>query len=83
PNPFNPATDISFELEQPSDIRLMIVNPLGQIVRTVANGDRPAGRHSVVWDGRDDQGREVASGVYIVRLVAGPMAVNSRAVLLR
>lgn len=68
PNPFNPSTVISFDLEHSASARLWIVNSLGQTVRTLLDGTVEAGQHSVHWDGRDDQGRGVAAGVYFHRL---------------
>jgi glycosidase len=71
PNPFNPATVISFQLPVNSRVKLSVYNTLGQIVRQLISGEMPAGRQSVVWDGRDGRGVEVASGVFVVRLEAG------------
>ncbi|HXF48916.1 MAG TPA: T9SS type A sorting domain-containing protein [Verrucomicrobiae bacterium] len=68
PNPFNPQTTISYILPQSSPVRLQIFNLLGQPVRTWAEEEQSAGRHSVVWDGRDDNGKALSSGVYFYRL---------------
>ena len=65
PNPFNPVTRIAFTLPEPGPIRLVILNTRGQIVRILAEGAYPAGRHMVSWDGRDRGGRKVASGIYV------------------
>jgi flagellar hook assembly protein FlgD len=70
PNPFNPETTISYELPEAADIRLIIADLSGQMVRTLVQGMHQAGRYSVVWDGRDTKGRVVASGVYLYRLEA-------------
>ena len=71
PNPFNPTTTIRYTLSEASDVRLVIYNVLGQPVRVLVNGAQGAGVYNVVWDGRDGQGHEVTSGVYLYRLVAG------------
>ena len=72
PNPFNPATTIQFTLSQSTGARLQIFDIGGQLVRTLVDERRSAGRHSAMWDGRDDAGRGIASGVYVARLlVAG------------
>jgi photosystem II stability/assembly factor-like uncharacterized protein len=71
PNPFNPTTVISFQLSVSSEISLAIYNSLGQLVRQVARGKFASGKHSVVWDGRDDRGQRVASGNYFYELSAG------------
>jgi hypothetical protein len=70
PNPFNPSTEISFALPQPTDVNLSIYNVLGQHVRNLANGYMEAGKHSVTWDGRDENGNVAASGIYFYRIQA-------------
>jgi hypothetical protein len=83
PNPFNPRTEIPFELAQPGGVRLTVWNLLGQRVRTLVDGTLPAGRHAYVWEGRDEGGRPVASGVYFYRLETPEGAFGRRMVLLR
>ena len=83
PNPFNPATRIPYALASDGDVRLVLYNTLGQRVRTLVDGYRSVGEHSVLWDGRDDAGRAVASGVYVVRMVAGEFVTARRVTLLR
>ena len=68
PNPFNARTTIGFELDRGQPVSLRVHNLTGQQVTTLAEGVYPEGVFAVSWDGRDDQGREVASGVYLVRL---------------
>jgi hypothetical protein len=71
PNPFNGAaapTVIRYELPQPGFAELRVYNLLGQAVRTLHQAALPAGFHEIAWDGRDDQGRLVAAGVYLYRL---------------
>jgi hypothetical protein len=67
PNPFNASTTISFSLPQPGNVQLEIYNLLGQRMRTLLN-DRVTVSSSRQWDGKDDRGRIVASGVYFARL---------------
>ena len=81
PNPFNPATTIAYSLPETSSVRLDIYNLKGQLVRTLVNGEMPAGRHSVAWNGRDMHNKAVASGVYFYRL-ATPMATQTKRMLL-
>jgi hypothetical protein len=64
PNPFNPATEISFELPQAAQVRLEIYDSRGRLVRRLLQGTLPAGWHRPTWRGRDDSGQRVASGVY-------------------
>ena len=65
PNPFNPATVIRFQLPVFSEVTLSLYNLRGQLVRRLVAGEMPAGEHSVVWDGSNDAGARVASGVYV------------------
>ncbi len=68
PNPFNPTTAIAFALPRASQVTLEVYNVLGQKVRTLVDGMHQAGYYSVVFDGRDDARKELASGVYLYRL---------------
>jgi hypothetical protein len=83
PNPFNPSTTISFQLPVVSEVKLAIYNSNGQLVRTLYSGERAAGRHRVVWDGRDDHGQRVASGVYIYLIRAGSFAAQHKLLLMK
>lgn len=71
PNPFNPATTIAFTLDRPQVARLRIIDAAGHSVRVLADESFAAGRHVRTWDGRDDAGRGMASGVYWAELTAG------------
>ncbi len=68
PNPFNPITAIAFYLPHVSRITLHVYDIAGHRVRTLVSGSMSPGRHRVIWDGTDDSGRTVASGVYLYRL---------------
>ena len=68
PNPFNPTTTISFALPAGGTVSLVVYDITGTPVRTLVSGVLPAGRHSALWDGLDDAGRDAASGVYLCRL---------------
>jgi hypothetical protein len=68
PNPFNASTQISFALPQAGSVRLEIYNILGQPVRTLLNGDQPAGERSILWNGTDNSGRGLSSGVYFYKI---------------
>ncbi len=83
PNPFNPTTAISFQLSVNSDIQLVIYNANGQFVRQLARGKFASGRHQVVWDGRDDHGRRVASGIYFYQLSAGGLRSTRGMILIK
>lgn len=83
PNPFNPETVLKFNLPEASRVSLNVYNILGQVVRTLVDEELPAGAHSVVWDGKNGQGSDVASGVYFYRIKAGDFESTMRMTLLR
>ena len=83
PNPFNSNTVIRFALPQPSQIELATYNLLGQLVAVLVQGPSEAGTFSVRWDGRDQAGRAVASGVYLYQLRAGEYTEVRKLLLLR
>lgn len=83
PNPFNPRTTISFSLPQAGVARLAVYDVAGHVVRTLADGHLDAGEHSVDWDGRDSNGRALASGSYFARLEAGGSVRSTRMSLVR
>ena len=81
PNPFNPRTTIRYSLPQATPVRLSIYDLQGRLVRGLVNESRPAGEWSAEWDGRDDSGRAVASGSYVVRLVTDQGVRSSKVTL--
>jgi len=83
PNPFNPATSISFSLAEDRNTSLVVYDALGRTVRTLVNGPLPSGTHTMRWDGRDDTGEAVSSGVYLYRLTAGGVTETKRMTLVR
>jgi hypothetical protein len=83
PNPFNPQTRIAFDLAAPGAVKLEVYDLQGTRVRTLVDEARAAGRHEVAWDGRDDAGRAVASGMYMARLAAGEVREMKKMVLLK
>ena len=83
PNPFNPETTIRFDLPRSEEIDLALYSLIGQKVTSLARGHREAGTYSLRWDGRDDSGRKLASGVYLYRLTAGDRVETKKLLLLR
>lgn len=83
PNPFNPTTNIRFNLSKSGHVRLVIYNILGRRVTTLVDEDLPAGHKLVTWDGKDDLGKEVASGVYFYRIKAGDFVQSKKMVLMK
>ena len=83
PNPFNPSTTISFTLPAREQVTVSIYDANGRLVRTLLNDSRDYGTHSVTWDGRDDAGTTVGSGVYFYRLSAGKYSESKKMVMLK
>jgi len=83
PNPFNPSTQISYQIGEPGDVQLVIYNALGQEVRELVSSRQDAGRYQVAWDGTDAIGNHVASGVYIYHLSTGRHVATGRMMMLK
>ncbi len=83
PNPFNPTTTISIALPNDSPVKLEIFDISGRKVRTLVSGSLPAGRHEIVWDGRNAAGTSVSSGVYLYRINAGRFTQTRKMMLMR
>lgn len=78
PNPFNPSTTIEYTLPHDAPVSLTIYNILGQKVRTLVNEHQPAGYKRIVWDSKDDEGCEVASGIYFYKIKAGEFTKSKK-----
>ena len=83
PNPFNPETVIPFALPEASQVRLTIYNVLGQQVARLVDDRLSAGFHKISWNGRDEYGRQVASGLYFVRMQALDFRTVRKVMLLK
>jgi hypothetical protein len=83
PNPFNPATTITFELPRASAVHLVVYDVAGRQIRELVRANRRAGRHDTIWDGRNDANAPVASGVYFYRLHAGEFTATKKMILLK
>ena len=83
PNPFNPRTSIEFGLPSASHVQLVVFDTLGRRVRTLVDAHRPAGNHSVLWDGRDQRGARVATGIYLYRLRGAGSEITKRMILMK
>ena len=83
PNPFNPSTVISYQLSGISEVRLAIYNLLGEKIATLVDARQNAGNHQVQWNGRDQSGQQVSSGIYLYRLEAEGGARSRKMILLR
>lgn len=84
PNPFNPTTNISFSIVEKSEIEISIFNMKGQKVKTLVKTTYQKGNHSILWDGDDDLGESVSSGVYLYKLkVNGKSEAMKKCLLLK
>jgi hypothetical protein len=83
PNPFNPYTRIDFELDYARHVSVAIYDLAGRRVRHLVDSPMPAGRHSTLWDGRDQRGRRVASGVYFSRMQSDDRVQTRKMVMLK
>ncbi|UCD37878.1 MAG: hypothetical protein JSW54_13830 [Fidelibacterota bacterium] len=83
PNPFNPVCTIPYDLPGHTVVRIIVFNLLGHEVVRLVDGHRPAGRHQVVWNGRDGGGREVPAGMYITRMMTPQINQSIKIVLLK
>ena len=83
PNPFNPSTTIEFELPERCDVSLAVFNVLGQKLVELVRGEMAAGHHTVVWDGRGDNGEVLPSGVYFYRISSDQFTESKKMLLLK
>ena len=83
PNPFNPATTIEYSIAKDSQVNLSVYNAQGQLVRTLVDGVKPRNNYRVDWDGTDNRGVHVSSGVYFYTLTAGAFTQTRKLVLLK
>jgi len=83
PNPFNPETAIEYDLKKNSQVKISIYNTLGQKVATLYEGQQVAGKHRLVWDGRNDKGIRLATGTYMYRMEADGATQTKKMLLLK
>ena len=83
PNPFNGTTTIAYTIGERSHVDIRLYDPAGRLVKTIETAVRGQGRHAVVWNGKDNSGHAVASGVYFCRLKAGKVMQTRKVIYLR
>ncbi|MFQ5584136.1 MAG: T9SS type A sorting domain-containing protein [Calditrichia bacterium] len=83
PNPFNPTTDIEYTIAQSGNYTLTVYNVIGQKVRTLANDYHPVGNYRVRWDGLDNAGIRVGSGIYFYTLQGKNLNLTKKMILLK
>jgi len=83
PNPFNPTTSIKYDMPKAGDVQIAVFNVLGQRVTDLINGYQEAGSHEVVWNGKDDAGSSVASGIYFYRIKTSEFSDTKKMLLMK
>ena len=84
PNPFNPTTTISFDIAQASSfVTLDIYNIKEQKVKTLVNDDLEVGKHTILWDGKDDSGKSVSSGIYFYKMKTAKYTSTRKMILMK
>jgi hypothetical protein len=83
PNPFNPETTIGYQISQTGNVRLIIYNTMGQAVRMLVDGHQNPGSYEAVWDGKDENGLTLGSGMYLVRMEAGKFTSMRKVVMMK
>ncbi|HPI24881.1 MAG TPA: choice-of-anchor J domain-containing protein [Candidatus Cloacimonadota bacterium] len=83
PNPFNPLTTIRYYLKEGGPVNIEIINLKGQMVRRLESGAKSSGEHSVVWDGKDDNGKDQGSGVFFYKLKCGSYSGSKKMIMLK
>ena len=83
PNPFNPETSITYQVPKTSLVKIEVFKLLGQKLRTLVNEERNPGSYQIMWNGLDDQGKSVSSGVYLYKMQSGDFSTIKKMVLVR
>ena len=83
PNPFNPTTEIGFELSKEGYVELNIYDATGKLVKTLIDGEKEAAYHTVYWNGTNNAGKALPSGVYVYTLKAGEYSESKTMILLK
>jgi len=83
PNPFNPSTTINFSLPQKQMVKLIVYDILGKEVKTLVNGEKDAGSYNVQWNGTNNNGVNVSTGIYIYRITAGSFIQEKKMILMK
>lgn len=83
PNPFNPNTTINYTLMEPGEVKIIIYNSLGQKIKTLIDNHQTSGRHSIAWNGQDEYGNNVSSGIYFYQLEVNNNTISKRMILMK
>ena len=82
PNPFNPETTIHYDIKDATNVRLNVYNVKGQLVRSLVHANQDSGAYRVVFNGRDDKGNPLSSGIYLYRFTAGKYSSTRKMMLM-
>lgn len=83
PNPFNPTTTITYSLQEPGQVSVKVYNTQGRLIRTLVDAQAVEGQHSVAWNGLDDKGAQVASGMYFYKVTTANETITERMMLMK
>jgi flagellar hook assembly protein FlgD len=83
PNPFNPTTTIEYQISSSGPVEIKIFNINGELVKTLMNTNQVAGKYSANWNGKDNDNKQVASGIYIYRVMFGNSVLSKKMLLLK
>jgi hypothetical protein len=83
PNPFNPETTISYSVAKAGEVSLRVYNTKGQLVKTLVSENKASGKHTAVWNGMDDHGKPVSSGMYLYRMQTGKFTSTRKMMLMK
>jgi hypothetical protein len=83
PNPFNPTTEIRFDIPKSSSVKMVVYDIMGRVVRTLVDQKMEAGSHRISWNGRDQAGNTVSSGVYFYHISADGFAATKKMTLMK
>jgi hypothetical protein len=83
PNPFNPSTTISYSLKEASDVKIVIFNSKGQIVRKLVEAHMDRGNHTAVWNGQDNNGNTVGNGLYLYKMQSPDYQSTKKMILMK
>ena len=83
PNPFNPETTISYSVKEPGRVKMEVYNIRGKLVRTLVDEEPTTGHYKLIFDSRDDRGRSIASGVYMLRMKAPGYKKTTKMILMQ
>ena len=83
PNPFNPQTNIKFELNKLEEVSIKVYNVLGKEIKQLLQENLPSGEHNIQWDGKDNEGSTLPSGIYFIQMIAGSYQKTIKTILLK